>query len=176
MVKECIAFVAGLGVGAVCAKLYLDTKYKQQVDEEISAMREAFINKYESEKNVEDQDPDNVAENIINHSAPIRDDAKELKTKYHDIAGSYKEIVKNDPNNEPVIISEEEYSEADNKYAFESLDYYIDDGVIMSGEDEIGNAEEILGKENLNEFKNSEEETIYIKNDLFMIIYEVTKV
>lgn len=175
MVRESIAFVLGVAAGAIGVKLYLDTKYKQQVDEEISAMREAFANKYEQKEEESEDEEEENSNDILNHSAPVRDDAIELKTSYHNIASAYKEVVKDDPNNEPVIISAEEYEEADHKYALESLDYYVDDNIMMSGDEEMTNAEEVLGKDNLEKFKESDEDTIYIKNDLFMIMYEICK-
>ena len=178
MIKEAIAFCVGAAAGAIGVKLYLDTKYQTQVQEEIDAMREAYEKKY-NEKTSEKEETEEKKEedNRLNHSAPIRDreDLDKLKTNYHDITNAYTKVVKDDPNNDPVIITPEEYADADEKYATENLDYYAEDDIVMSGDEEISNIDELVGKENMDEFKRSDEEAMYVRNDLFMIMYEVCK-
>lgn len=178
MIREGIAFTVGVAVGAVGVKLYLDTKYKAQVQEEMAAIREAYQNKYAA-TDKEEPEGEGAEEETkgdrLNHSAPIREDAEKLKTNYQAITDAYTKVAKDDPNNDPVIITPEEYADADEKYALEAFDYYPADDIMMSGDEEVDNAADLLGKENLEEFKASDEDTMYIKNDLFMIMYEVCK-
>lgn len=172
MIRETVAFLVGVAAGGVAAKLYFENKYKTQAAEEIAAMREIMA---EKTKAVEEETEEvGEEDNRLNHSAPIRDDEK-MKTDYHSIADAYKKVAKDDPNNEPVIVTPEEYADADQKYACENLDYYVEDDMVMSNGEEVDNVAELLGEDNLKGFKESDDDTMYIRNDLFMIMYEVCK-
>ena len=74
----------------------------------------------------------------------------------------------------PYIISPEEYEEGD--YAKESLDYYEGDEVLVDPfGDIVDNVDEIVGEDFASHFGEYEKDTVYVRNDMTEIDYEILR-
>ena len=78
---------------------------------------------------------------------------------------------------EPVIITEEDYSERELYFDKLEMDYYLGDGALVDENDELVEVEDVLGYDILEGFINDEtEDTIYIRNAARSADYMIRKV
>ena len=200
MVERLSIFAAGAVVGVLAAKTYFSTKYKQQAEEEIRQMRdyiqkkEAKIKEAEREhsefQEFEDEDtlssPDNFASLARDEEAksayfkyatkyatttPITDISKEdFDAMKERLAGSEHPEEEHD---EPYILTVEEFEDGKPGYDSIGLSYYRGDDSLVDDAEELVDVDETVGEENLDVFRRSDQDSIYIRNDRIGVVYEI---
>lgn len=187
MVERLSIFAAGAVVGVLAAKTYFSTKYKQQAEEEIRQMRdyiqkkEAQI-KAEAEEKEETSSPDNFASLAKDEEAksayfkyatttPITDISKEdFEEMKERLAGSEHPEEEHD---EPYILTVEEFEDGKPGYDSIGLSYYRGDDSLVDDAEELVDVDETVGEENLDVFRRSDQDSIYIRNDRIGVDYEI---
>jgi len=187
MVERLSIFAAGAVVGVLAAKTYFSTKYKQQAEEEIRQMRD-YIQKKEAqikaevEEKEETSSPDNFASLAKDEEAksayfkyatttPITDISKEdFEEMKERLAGSEHPEEEHD---EPYILTVEEFEDGKPGYDSIGLSYYRGDDSLVDDAEELVDVDETVGEENLDAFRRSDADSIYIRNDRIGVDYEI---
>lgn len=183
-----ITFAVGLTAGAVCAKLYYESKYKALADEEIESVKEAYrdlsehkavMEKFAEEKQ---EDKDDVEENEEIVREYIRPVKPEEPTDYHNF---YKNTEKAEvkmaerefPREEvrPRIITQEEYDETEPGFDKMSCTFYVPDKLIVDDLSREVVEPDIIGEENIEFMLTTNEPIICIRNELISVDMEISR-
>lgn len=169
-----LIFTAGVAIGAVSAFYYVKDKYKAIADEEIKAMELYYESKVKSARNEGRKEA--LWEPITKES----DDADDIirNQGYNNEKEEDKMAKKEHPGEVelPYSITPEQFDNPENMHQTMSLSFNPDMGVLV---DDLTNEEvdiSNVGKENLDLFANSGEDTMYIRNDLIGTDFEIIKV
>lgn len=165
--KGAVIFVLGVGAGASGSYIYFKKKYNDK-KEELDELKEYFYVK------VNAKDEKEVAETIIKKQSYIPyDTVKTTVEKPVEVVDSPPE----DYPEEPIVITEEDYSERELSFEKFEADYYVGDNTLVDENEEIMNIEDIVGYEKIEEFVADEsEDVLYIRNASSGSDYMIKKV
>lgn len=170
--KQFIAFVAGVALGALVTWKLVKKKYEQIAQEEIDSVKEIFSKK---EKNENKEDSDD--------GIPSWKNPDSSETLYSDYAKRYaansavfqntQEKNKEEHNvDRPYVISPDEFGELDD-YECISLTHYSD-GVLADDDDElVEDVDNVVGEDYAEHFGEYEDDSVFIRNDKFKCDYEI---
>lgn len=195
-VKNILIFAAGATIGVlagyIVAKRKCDEFYREELEDVTNTLRETLRKK--KEKIIED------AESIDEMSAVVEIPVKKKKTNrqnYKNLTRIYAsgnpepvaEIneseeeykyrnLSNKDDNEPHVITIEQFSEECDQYDKSTIYYYEDDDVLADENEEvIIDVDSIVGGEALTSFGEGSEdsEVVYVRNDRLQIDYEIIR-
>lgn len=164
-----LIFTAGTAIGSVVTWKIVRDKYESTIQAEIQAIRELYANdniKSSSEEDrTEESDEEEQEEykNVIDKCGYVQysDKKEEQKEGY------------NDMNRGIYVIDQDDWD--DNDYDKESV-YCFADGVIANEmEEEIENADELVGPDAAQWLDESGNDWVYIRNDRLETDYEVLR-
>lgn len=180
-------FVAGAVVGVLASKAY----FKKQADDEIRQMRD-YVNKKEAQLKDKEADiseetssPDNFASLAKDEEAksayfkyatitPInvvkKEDFDEMKERLEKVEHPEEE------HDAPYILSVEEFEDGRPGYDSIGLSYYDGDDSLVDDSEELVDVDETVGADNLKAFADSDEDSMYIRNDKLGVDYEIIRV
>lgn len=157
-----LSFTIGACIGSYITYKNVKSKYEQIAQEEIDSVKELYSNK--SKKDKENIREEKQKKQEINNYASILS-----KSGYTDYSKT--ENVENIL--EPHVILPEEYGE--NEYETLSYTFYAD-GILADEDDEIvENVVELVGKDFANHFGEYEDDSVFIRNDIREIDFEVLR-
>ena len=183
--KNLLCFVAGSAIGSVVTWKLIEKKYKDLADEEIESVKETFknrkprITKDEVKETVEKvinkwKEPKETVEDIVTAEGYSTEDKEETE---EDDESNY--TVDVDPGVEvivPYVITPEQFGEY-SEYGTKTLTYYADnvltdeiDNPITSGE-----METMIGPDALDHFGEYEDDSVYIRDEMNEMDYEILK-
>lgn len=183
--KNFLCFVAGAAIGSVVTWKLIEKKYKDLADEEIESVIETFknrkprITKDEVKETVEKvinkfKEPKETVEDIVTTEGYSTENEEETE---EDDESNY--TIDVDPGVEvivPYVITPEQFGEY-NEYGTKTLTYYADnvltdeiDNPITSGEMEI-----MIGPDALDHFGEYEDDSVYIRDEMNEMDYEILK-
>lgn len=173
--KGAIIFILGAGTGASVSYIYFKKKYDEK-KEELDELTEHYLTKIEKEKDVAKM------ETIISDNQYVSYDKlseEGVKTVINEVP-LQPVIIDSPPEDypeEPIIITEEDYSERELSFDKLEMDYYVGDNALVDENSELIEAGDIVGYENLEKFISDEsEDVIYIRNASSGSDYMVRKV
>jgi len=199
-------FVLGAGIGSAITYFIVKDKYEVMLDE-IENNYENVINNKDDEIAKELLDSDNTSYNktvndkytesskeyketqeqlindiLKNEGEQYKKDVIQInkleKDKLEDIAKKYKHNIMNQEiNYDPHIISIEEFIESDNNYDKVSLFYYNEDDILTEENEEIiTNRLELIG-DSLDEFGilSDNSDVVYVRNDKISTDFEIVR-
>lgn len=168
-------FTAGAAIGSAVTWKLVKDKYARIAQEEIEALRDWYM-----QRNKNDEEPP-----VEKEEAPVEvkpestpEFTQQERIDYANIANTYTNNNEKGvpaPVKRPYVISPDEYDE--NGYQTVSLTLY-EDGVI---EDDYFNVwdddqiEESIGHDSLNHFGEYEDDSVFVRNDVEEIDYEILK-
>lgn len=170
-------FLAGATVGAAATWLCLRRYYEQITQEEIDSVKAAFAERKpvianiakdekSNEKQEENQHKADIAKlkpDLVNYAAKLQEEGYTNYTEH------------SKKNNEPYVISPDDYGENDN-YTQISLVYYAGDGVLADDEDEVvEDIEDTVGEDFAEHFGEYEDDSVFIRNDRLRCDYEILR-
>ena len=173
--KGAVIFLLGAGVGTTGSYLYFKKKYDEK-KEELNELREHYLGKIEKEDALKKVD------NIIKEEGYISFDNlsdEGIKEVIRSVEARTFETDRpsEDYPEEPIIITEEDYSERELSFDKYEVDYYVGDSALVNENDEMIEAGDVVGYENLEQFIADEsEEVMYIRNASSGADYMVKKV
>ena len=183
--KNLLFFVAGAAMGSVITWKLIEKKYKDLADEEIESVIETFknrkprITKDEVKETVEKvinkyKEPEEIVEDIVTSERYSIENEEEID---EDDESNYIVNVDNDVEVvEPYVIAPGQFGEY-NEYGTKTLTYYADN--ILT--DEIDNpitSEEMaimIGPDALDHFGEYEDDSVYIRDEMNEMDYEILK-
>ena len=183
--KNLLCFVAGAAIGSVVTWKLIEKKYKDLADEEIESVKETFKNR---KPRITKDDVKETVEKVINKWKEPKETVEDIVTaegySTEDEENTEKEDESNytvdvDPGVEvivPYVITPEQFGEF-NEYGTKTLTYYADnvltdeiDNPITSGE-----METMIGPDALDHFGEYEDDSVYIRDEMNEMDYEILK-
>lgn len=162
--SKVVIFAVGAAIGSAVTWKLTKTRYEQITNEAIESVKEVFGRG----KHTESQPVDDMC-------------ADEDKAEFTDILQnqSYTNYTKQEKGNaeimdakKPYVVSPEEFGECDG-YETISLTYYAD-GILTDEDDEvIEDVDNIVGVDSLNHFGEYEDDSVFVRNDILKIDYEI---
>lgn len=183
--KNLLFFVAGAAIGSVVTWKLIEKKYKDLADEEIESVKETFknrksrITKDEVKETVEKvinkwKEPKETVEDIVTSEGYYTEDEEETE---EDDESNY--TVDVDPGVEvivPYVITPEQFGEYD-EYGTKTLTYYADNVLTDEIDNPITSDEMItmIGPDALDHFGEYEDDSVYIRDEMNEMDYEILK-
>ena len=182
--KNLLFFVAGAAIGSFATWKLIEKKYKDLADEEIESVKETFKNR--KQRITKDEVKDTV-EKVINKWKEPKETVEDIVTA----EGYYTEEEETEEDDEsnytvdvdtgveviaPYVITPEQFGEY-NEYGTKTLTYYADDVLT----DEIDNPitseemETMIGPDALDHFGEYEDDSVYIRDEMNEMDYEILK-
>ena len=178
-----VIFLAGATVGAATAWLCAKRYYEHIAQEEIDSVKAVFAERKPinaditwSEKQEENQHKADIAKlkpDLMNYAAKLQEEGY---TNYTEHSKKKSEEEKDESmDNEPYVISPDDYGENDN-YTQISLIYYAGDRVLADDNDEIiEDIEGTVGEDFAEHFGEYEDDSVFIRNDRLRCDYEILR-
>lgn len=179
--KGLLIFAAGAVVGAVAGAYAVKDKAMKDAEEEIAEVREYYKRKEEparSEAKAESK-PENSPEEKIektNQEAEEKEYKEIVKNNGYTNYSNYADdtVIEKIDTPDPYVIEPEEFGE-EVGYDTITLTYFMD-GVLIDDVDEvIDNPDEVVGHENLLIFDEFDARTVYLRDDILKIDYEIIR-
>lgn len=185
--SKILFFAAGAIVGSVATWKFVEEKYKRIADEEIESVKEHLRVKMEDfpDKGVEEDVDEAETEELKPKTISITSIEEIKKANYVDYSAishdlGYLSEPKEDntekqPGTSPCIIDQNDFGMIED-YSVDSMLYHADDYLTDENNVLIDNIENSVGYECLNEFKESNTDVVYVRNDETKTDYEILKV
>ena len=185
--KNLLCFVAGAAIGSVVTWKLIEKKYKDLADEEIESVIETFknrkpiITKDEVKETVEKvinkwKEPKETVEDIVAAEGYSIENEEEID---EDDESNYTVNVDNDNDIEvitPYVITPEQFGEY-NEYGTKTLTYYSDNVLTDEIDNPITSEEMVtmIGPDALDHFGEYEDDSVYIRDEMNEMDYEILK-
>ena len=183
--KNLLCFVAGAAIGSVVTWKLIEKKYKDLADEEIESVIETFknrkprITKDEVKETVEKvinkwKEPKETVEDIVTAEGYSIENEEEID---EDNESNYTVNVDNDIEIiNPYVITPEQFGEY-NEYGTKTLTYYADNVLTDEVDNPITSDEMItmIGPDALDHFGEYEDDSVYIRDEMNEMDYEILK-
>lgn len=183
--KNLLCFVAGAAIGSVVTWKLIEKKYKDLADEEIESVIETFknrrprITKDEVKETVEKvinkwKEPKETVEDIVTAEGYSIENEEEID---EDDESNYTVNVDNDDTViTPYVIEPERFGEY-NEYGTKTLTYYSDNVLTDEIDNPITSEEMVtmIGPDALDNFGEYEDDSVYIRDEMNEMDYEILK-
>lgn len=189
-------FGGGCVLGVFATKTYFERKYKDISDAEIESVKEVYRRKTialdaeEKKKDITEivVGPEEKQLGSILFKNMTPENMQSMAFKYHTISSDISEGEHPiEEDYKPYMIDVDTFDETSDGYSKHEYIYYVEDGTLTDAsieaavpqtdiDEEIINAADTVGIDNLEVFENSDEEVCYIRNESSKSDYEITKV
>ena len=183
--KNLLCFVTGAAIGSVVTWKLIEKKYKDLADEEIESVIETFKNR---KPRITKDNVKETVEKVINKCKESKETIEDIVTSEGYSIENEEEIDEDDESNYtvdvdpgvevivPYVITPEQFGEY-NEYGTKTLTYYADNVLT----DEIDNPitsdemETMIGPDALDHFGEYEDDSVYIRDEMNEMDYEILK-
>lgn len=183
--KNLLCFVAGAAIGSVVTWKLIEKKYKDLADEEIESVIETFKNR---KPRITKDNVKETVEKVINKYKEPKEIVEDIVTAEKYSIENEEEIDEDDESNytidvdpgveviAPYVITPEQFGEY-SEYGTKTLTYYADNVLT----DEIDNPitseemETMIGPDALDHFGEYEDDSVYIRDEMNEMDYEILK-
>lgn len=184
--KNLLCFVAGAAIGSVVTWKLIEKKYKDLADEEIESVIETFKNR---KPRITKDEVKETVEKVINKRKESKETVEDIVTaEGYSIENEEEETEEDDESNYtvdvdpgvevivPYVITPEQFGEY-SEYGTKTLTYYADNVLT----DEIDNPitseemETMIGPDALDHFGEYEDDSVYIRDEMNEMDYEILK-
>lgn len=183
--KNLLCFVAGAAIGSVVTWKLIEKKYKDLADEEIESVIETFKNR---KPRITKDNVKETVEKVINKYKEPKEIVEDIVTAEKYSIENEEEIDEDDESNYtidvdpgveviiPYVITPEQFGEY-SEYGTKTLTYYTDNVLT----DEIDNPitseemETMIGPDALDHFGEYEDDSVYIRDEMNEMDYEILK-
>ena len=183
--KNLLCFVAGAAIGSVVTWKLIEKKYKDLADEEIESVIETFKNRKPriTKDNVKEK-----VEKVINKYKEPKEIVEDIVTSERYSIENEEEIDEDDESNytvnvdndievvTPYVITPEQFGEY-NEYGTKTLTYYADNVLTDEIDNPITSEEMVImiGPDALDHFGEYEDDSVYIRDEMNEMDYEILK-
>ena len=183
--KNLLCFVTGAAIGSVVTWKLIEKKYKDLADEEIESVIETFKNR---KPRITKDNVKETVEKVINKYKEPKETVEDIVTAEGYSIEDEEETDEDDDSNYtidvdtgvevivPYVITPEQFGEY-NEYGTKTLTYYADNVLT----DEIDNPitsdemETMIGPDALDHFGEYEDDSVYIRDEMNEMDYEILK-
>lgn len=183
--KNLLYFVSGAAIGSVVTWKLIEKKYKDLADEEIESVIETFKNR---KPRITKDEVKETVEKVINKWKEPKETVEDIVTAEKYSIENEEEIDEDDESNytidvdpgveviAPYVITPEQFGEY-SEYGTKTLTYYADNVLT----DEIDNPitseemETMIGPDALDHFGEYEDDSVYIRDEMNEMDYEILK-
>ena len=182
--KNLLFFVAGAAIGSVVTWKLIEKKYKDLADEEIESVKETFKNR---KSRITKDEVKETVEKVINKWKEPKETVEDIVTA----EGYYTEEEETEEDDEsnytvdvdpgveviaPYVITPEQFGEYD-EYGTKTLTYYADNVLTDEIDNPITSDEMItmIGPDALDHFGEYEDDSVYIRDEMNEMDYEILK-
>lgn len=183
--KNLLCFVTGAAIGSVVTWKLIEKKYKDLADEEIESVIETFKNR---KPRITKDNVKETVEKVINKYKEPKETVEDIVTAEGYSIEDEEETDEDDDSNYtvdvdtgvevivPYVITPERFGEY-NEYGTKTLTYYADSVLT----DEIDNPitseemETMIGPDALDHFGEYEDDSVYIRDEMNEMDYEILK-
>ena len=183
--KNLLCFVTGAAIGSVVTWKLIEKKYKDLADEEIESVIETFKNR---KPRITKDNVKETVEKVINKCKESKETVEDIVTSEGYSIENEEEIDEDDESNYtvdvdpgvevivPYVITPEQFGEY-SEYGTKTLTYYADNVLT----DEIDNPitsdemETMIGPDALDHFGEYEDDSVYIRDEMNEMDYEILK-
>ena len=183
--KNLLCFVAGAAIGSIVTWKLIEKKYKDLADEEIESVIETFKNRKPriTKDNVKEK-----VEKVINKYKEPKEIVEDIVTSERYSIENEEEIDEDDESNytvnvdndievvTPYVITPEQFGEY-NEYGTKTLTYYADNVLTDEIDNPITSDEMVImiGPDALDHFGEYEDDSVYIRDEMNEMDYEILK-
>ena len=183
--KNLLCFVSGAAIGSVITWKLIEKKYKDLADEEIESVIETFKNR--KPRITKDEVKEKV-EKVINKYKEPKETVEDIVTAEGYSIENEEEIDEDDESNytinvdndievvTPYVITPEQFGEY-NEYGTKTLTYYADNVLTDEIDNPITSEEMVtmIGPDALDHFGEYEDDSVYIRDEMNEMDYEILK-
>ena len=183
--KNLLCFVAGAAIGSVVTWKLIEKKYKDLADEEIESVIETFKNR---KPRITKDEVKETVEKVINKWKDPKETVEDIVTAERYSIENEEEIDEDDESNytidvdpgveiiTPYVITPEQFGEY-NEYGTKTLTYYADNVLTDEIDNPITSDEMVImiGPDALDHFGEYEDDSVYIRDEMNEMDYEILK-
>ena len=183
--KNLLCFVAGAAIGSVVTWKLIEKKYKDLADEEIESVIETFKNR---KPRITKDNVKETVEKVINKYKEPKEIVEDIVTSERYSIENEEEIDEDDESNytvnidndievvTPYVITPEQFGEY-NEYGTKTLTYYADNVLTDEIDNPITSEEMVtmIGPDALDHFGEYEDDSVYIRDEINEMDYEILK-
>ena len=183
--KNLLCFVAGAAIGSVVTWKLIEKKYKDLADEEIESVIETFKNR---KPRITKDEVKETVEKVINKWKEPKETVEDIVAAEGYSIENEEEIDEDDESNytvnvddnievvTPYVITPEQFGEY-NEYGTKTLTYYADNVLTDEIDNPITSEEMItmIGIDALDHFGEYEDDSVYIRDEMNEMDYEILK-
>lgn len=183
--KNLLCFVSGAAIGSIVTWKLIEKKYKDLADEEIESVIETFKNR---KPRITKDDVKEKVEKVINKYKEPKEIVEDIVTTERYSIENEEEIDEDDESNytvnvdndvevvTPYVITPEQFGEY-NEYGTKTLTYYADNVLTDEIDNPITLDEMVImiGPDALDHFGEYEDDSVYIRDEMNEMDYEILK-
>lgn len=183
--KNLLCFVTGAAIGSLVTWKLIEKKYKDLADEEIESVIETFKNR---KPRITKDNVKETVEKVINKYKEPKEIVEDIVTAERYSIENEEEIDEDDESNytvdidnddtviTPYVIEPEQFGEY-NEYGTKTLTYYADNVLTDEIDNPITSEEMItmIGPDALDHFGEYEDDSVYIRDEMNEMDYEILK-
>lgn len=183
--KNLLCFVTGAAIGSVVTWKLIEKKYKDLADEEIESVIETFKNR---KPRITKDNVKETVEKVINKYKEPKEIIEDIVTAERYSIENEEEIDEDDESNytvnvdndievvTPYVITPEQFGEY-NEYGTKTLTYYADNVLTDEIDNPITSEEMVImiGPDALDHFGEYEDDSVYIRDEMNEMDYEILK-
>ena len=183
--KNLLCFVTGAAIGSVVTWKLIEKKYKDLADEEIESVIETFKNR---KPRITKDEVKETVEKVINKYKKPKEIVEDIVTAERYSIENEEEIDEDDESNytvnidnddtviTPYVIEPERFGEY-NEYGTKTLTYYADNVLTDEIDNPITSEEMVtmIGPDALDHFGEYEDDSVYIRDEMNEMDYEILK-
>lgn len=183
--KKLLCFVAGAAIGSIVTWKLIEKKYKDLADEEIESVIETFKNR---KPRITKDNVKETVEKVINKYKEPKEIVEDIVTAERYSIENEEEIDEDDESNytvnidndievvTPYVITPEQFGEY-NEYGTKTLTYYADNVLTDEIDNPITSEEMVtmIGPDALDHFGEYEDDSVYIRDEMNEMDYEILK-
>lgn len=183
--KNLLCFVTGAAIGSVVTWKLIEKKYKDLADEEIESVIETFKNR---KPRITKDNVKETVEKVINKYKEPKEIVEDIVTAERYSIENEEEIDEDDESNytvnidnddtviTPYVIEPERFGEY-NEYGTKTLTYYADNILTDEIDNPITSEEMVtmIGPDALDHFGEYEDDSVYIRDEMNEMDYEILK-
>ena len=183
--KNLLFFVAGAAIGSIATWKLIEKKYKDLADEEIESVIETFKNR---RPRITKDEVKETVEKVINKWKEPKETVEDIVTAEGYSIENEEEIDEDDESNytidvdpgveviAPYVITPEQFGEY-SEYGTKTLTYYADNVLTDEIDNPITSEEMItmIGIDALDHFGEYEDDSVYIRDEMNEMDYEILK-
>lgn len=183
--KNLLYFVSGAAIGSIVTWKLIEKKYKDLADEEIKSVIETFKNR---KPRITKDNVKETVEKVINKCKEPKEIVEDIVTAERYSIENEEEIDEDDESNytvnvdndievvTPYVITPEQFGEY-NEYGTKTLTYYADNVLTDEIDNPITSEEMVtmIGLDALDHFGEYEDDSVYIRDEMNEMDYEILK-